>query len=120
METHVRHSGEIRIDPPIPADALTGTGFHPNDERVYDATGYDVRVRLADLPVDGTPRQAAVAVEAAMDLFYGRNVLSDLQHLVSTWGHGRTFSGRINCAATRGGDQWYYHIRDGAAAIGHG
>lgn len=123
MEPYVRHNGEIRIDPPIPAGDLKHTGFHPDDERVYGETGYDVRVRLADLPVDGAPgtyRKAAVAVEAAMDLFSGHNVMSDLQHLFTAWGHGRTFSGRIRCAALRSDDQWSYCVRDGAVTRDEG
>jgi hypothetical protein len=113
MAYETSFSGEIRIDPPIPAEALEGTGFTPDRHN-----GMDVTLRISEIPVDGVPgayRRMAVAVVPAMTRFSGYDIVEHLQRLLSLFGEGRTFTGRFDCAGEEAGDLWRLEVHDGRA-----
>jgi len=77
----------------------------------------DALVRVVELPVDGVPgayRRVGVAIVPAMSSFSGYDVTAHVQEIVSRWGDGRTFAGRIEVVA-EDGEQWRVAVRNGRA-----
>jgi hypothetical protein len=113
MSYETRYSGEIRIDPPIPVEALEGTGFTPDRHNTMD-----VALKVSEIPVDGIPgafRRMAVAVVPAMSRFSGYDIIAHLQRLLDLFGDGRAFTGRFGCAGEEAGDVWRLEVQDGRA-----
>jgi hypothetical protein len=112
MGYEIRFSGEIRVDPPIPADAVTAAGF-PEAGRYG---GKDVAVKVVEVPVEGVPgayRRLVAAIVPCMSVYTAYQIDEHIQQVVSRWGEGRTFSGRIDCVDPIEGDQWRLQVRDG-------
>jgi hypothetical protein len=111
MAYDIRLSGEIRIDPPIPADQLFAAGF-PTPGIYGDK---DIAVRVEEIPVGGVPdayRRIATALVPCLSTHPAYQILEHLQEVVDWWGEGRTFAGRINCCDPHTGDLWRIQVRD--------
>lgn len=113
-ETRIR--GEIRIDPPITADALKGSGF------VADRSGgditKDVALYIVEQPVEGVPgayRRVATAIVPVMSSYSAYQAVEHTQEIIDRWGEGRTFTGRLDCSGDERGDLWRLEIQDGRA-----
>lgn len=114
MSYDIRFSGEIRIDPPIPADEVLSAGFiEPG--RYGDR---DVAVKVAEVPVDDTPgayRRLVVAIVPSMSSYTAYDAVEHVQEIVSRWGEGRTFTGRLEGAGEEAGDLFRIEIQAGVA-----
>lgn len=110
-----RFSGEIRIDPPIPYEDIAGQGF-VREGREWATK--DVRLKVVETPVDGTPgayRREAVAIVGLGDAYSLPHAVEHAQEIVDRWGPGRTFTGRLDAEGEEAGDIWRLVIRDGRA-----
>jgi hypothetical protein len=115
MAYTTRFSGEIRIDPPIPAEEVAGTGFFHEGHRTASK---DVRLKVVEVPVDGVPgayRREAVAIVGLEGGFSCYDAVPHVQEIVNRWGAGRTFTGRLDAAGEEAGDVWRLLVRDGRA-----
>lgn len=117
MGDDVRHSGEIRIDPPIDYDQLEQrSGFL--QARFYDpefAPRKDVVLAVEEQSIPGGFTRRATAIRPlALGTYSGYHVLEHVQELVDTYGDGRTFTGWIECVHPEG-EQWRIGVRDGRA-----
>lgn len=114
MSYDIRFSGEIRIDPPIPAEDVVAAGFcEPG--RYGDK---DVAVKVTEVPVEGVPnayRRLVVAIEPCMSTYTAYHAVEHIQEIVDRWGEGRTFTGRFDCLDPQAGDLWRIGIHDGRA-----
>ncbi len=110
-----RFTGEIRIDPPIPYETVTGSGFIREGRMTLEK---DVELKLVEQPVDGEPgayRRLAVAIVGLGDGFSLYDSVLHVQEIVDRWGSGRTFTGRLNAAGEEAGDVWRLEIYNGRA-----
>ena len=114
MSYDVRFSGEISIDPPIPADEVLVAGFV--EPGCYGDK--DVAVKVSEVPVEGVPgafRRLVVAIEPCMSSYSAYKAVEHVQEIVDRWGEGRTFSGRLDCSDPQTGDLWRLEIHNGRA-----
>lgn len=112
MSYDISFSGEIRIDPPIPADEVLAAGFiEPGS---YGAK--DIAVKVTEEPVEGVPgayRRLVVALVPAMGTYTAYQIQHHIQEVVDRWGEGRIFAGRIDCSDPNTGDLWRLEVHDG-------
>jgi hypothetical protein len=112
MGYDIRFSGEIRIDPSILADELLALGFS-EPGRYGDK---DIAVKVTETPVEGVPgayRRLAVALVPCMSVYTAYNITDHIQQVVSQWGEGHTFTGRIECVDPHEGDRWRLQVQEG-------
>jgi hypothetical protein len=115
MSYTTRFRGEIRINPPIPADQTDNTGF--GQPGTFGAK--DIALKVTEEPVDGVPgayRRLAVAVVPVMGAYTAYRIVEHTQEIIDRWGDGRTFTGRIDCSGEEAGDVWRLEVHDGRAA----
>lgn len=114
MSYNVRFTGEIAINPPIPADEVLAAGFiEPG--RYGDK---DVAVKVAEIPVEGVLgayRRVVRAIVPCMGSYTAYHAVDHVQEIVSRWGKNRTFTGRIQGAGEEAGDLFRIEVRDGRA-----
>jgi hypothetical protein len=113
-ETRIR--GEIRIDPPIPADELRGSGFVA-DRSASDITK-DVALYTVEQPIEGVPGaygRVATAIVPVMSSYSAYEAVEHTQEIINRWGEGRTFTGRLDCSGQERGDLWRLEVHDGRA-----
>ena len=116
MGYDIRFAGEIRIDPPIPADEVLAAGFiEPGRGRFGPK---DFAVKVSEVPVDGVPgayRRLVTAIVPVMSTYTAYHLVEHVQEIVDGWGEGRTFTGRLDCCDPNTGDLWRIEIHDGQA-----
>jgi hypothetical protein len=87
MSYENRHTGEIRIDPPLSWAEIKDSPFHP------DRDEGDVKFQL--VVDDETGAQCAVALVSTMDSFSGYYVKDGIKQVLETYGTEATFTGFI-------------------------
>jgi hypothetical protein len=107
MGYDTRHTGEIRIEPPIPYDELAGSPFLVEPRQVPER---DLKLRVEEWPVrvneETLYRRAAVAVMPISDSPYkGYEIEDHLRELVGAFPNHR-FLGRLECHGAEAGDFW--------------
>jgi hypothetical protein len=118
MGYDINFSGEIRIDPPIPADEVLAAGF-PQPGIYGDR---DVAVRVEEVPVEGVAgayRRLVVAIEPCMSQYTAYQAVEHIQEVVDRWGEGRTFPGHLSCSDPHEGGLWRLEVQDGRAVEVH-
>jgi hypothetical protein len=111
---NIRFTGEISIDPPIPADDVLNAGF-------IEPGGYgdrDVAVKVIEAPVEGMPgayRRLVVAIVPSISSYTAYAAVDHIQEIVTRWGADRTFTGRLQGAGEEAGDLFRIEVQDGRA-----
>lgn len=114
MGYDINMSGEIRIDPPAPADEIVAAGYP--EPGIYGDK--DVAVKVEEVPVEGVPgafRRLATAIVPCMGTYTAYQAHEHIQELVDRWGEGHTFTGRLECCDPNTGDLWRLEIHEGRA-----
>lgn len=114
MSYDVRFTGEIRIEPPIPADELAAHDFQEPGR--YGKR--DIAVKVVEVPVSGVPdayRRVGTAIVPCMSSYTAYHLVGDVQAIVSRWGAGRTFTGRLQGVGEEAGDLFRIEVQDGTA-----
>lgn len=113
MGYSTRFTGEIRIDPPIPFEDIAGQGFSRVERHGQTK---DVALKVVEEPIPDDPgayRRLAVAIVGLDGAFSAYEALPHAQEIVTRWGDGRTFSGRLDAKGDEAGDIWRLEIHDG-------
>lgn len=114
MSYDTRFTGEILIDPPIPAEEVLAAGFQ-------EPGGYgdmDMAVKIVEAPVAGVPgayQRLVTAIVPSMSRYTAYDAVEHVQEIIDRWGEGRRFLGRITAAGEEAGEIWRLEIHDGQA-----
>lgn len=115
MSYDINITGEILIDPPIPAEVLTKAGFPAPG--TFGAK--DVAIKVVELPLRtamGTAYyKAAVAIVPCMSSYTAYRLTEHVQQVVDHGSAGQTFTGHLQCCDPNTGDLWRLEIHDDRA-----
>lgn len=117
-----RFFGEIRIDPPISWSRIKDSPFARKGsngwwERDLKFHIVEETTDVSDERGEGTliRREAVAIVTSEEDDSRGYNIVEHLQQVVTAYGEGRTFTGRLYAEGEEAGDLWRLEVHDGRA-----